>query len=344
MLGLAAIKQLAGLELRKVFKGKAFYIVTALIVIFVGLAAINTSGIQYQSQEDMMRQQLDQSLLELDRGQFGSVLTVFENGGSFGPPPGIDPIGKPLRDETGTLIPENIEFYRQMYTNYVEEQIASLPPENSISDWSAIGNTANQVASMVPMMAAVLGVGIFASDFKGGYRLMISRGVRRSNLMAAKLFTSLGVALLLTLVFTAVLTFGILFSGNADGVSGITASSLLGIFWVGLLMFTAYMLVGGAIGVILASPSSAMGAALAFAFISASFFFNLTPKDDFFLAAFSPVSLGYNFNSLMYYVWRAGEETDRYRSVILSVVIAVTYIGIYVSAIYYVFNKKQLKG
>ena len=345
MFDLAAIRQLTWLEFRKFFKGKAFYIVTALIIIFVGLAAINSSSFLYQSQADMMQQQLGQSLDELDRGQFGSVMTVIENGMSFGPPPGIEPIERPLRDQAGALIPENIEFYKQLYTEYVEAQILALPPENNIANPSIIGNTANQVANMIPLLAVALGVGLFASDFRGGYRLMISRGVRRRNAMTAKLVAAFGVAILLTAVFTTVLTLGFMLSGNYTiDSAGITLSNIIGIAGVALLMFTTYILVGGAVGIVMASPSSAMGIGFALAFISSSFFFNLTPKDGFFLAAFSPVSLGYNFNSLMYYVWRAGEESDRYRGVIPSLAVTVTYIGIYITAIYAVFNKKQLKG
>jgi hypothetical protein len=70
----------------------------------------------------------------------------------------------------------------------------------------------------------------------------------------------------------------------------------------------------------------------------------LTPEDDFFLAALSPVSLGYNFNSLMYYVWQGGQVSSRYRDVIPSVVFPLAYSAVFVSLIYGVFSKKQLRG
>jgi ABC-type transport system involved in multi-copper enzyme maturation permease subunit len=174
---------------------------------------------------------------------------------------------------------------------------------------------------------------------------MVSRGVRRANVMSAKLAASLGLALILALVFTIVLTLGSVGAENSGGLGSLTASDLLGVFGVALLMFTAYMLFGALVGTFFTSSGSAMAIGLVLAFVSASFYFNLTPEDDFiFLSLFSPVSLGYNFNSLMYYVWRAGEESSRYRDVIPSVAVVLAYSSIFVGFIYGIFSKKQLRG
>ncbi len=343
MLDFSAIGQLLRLEFRKVFKSKAIYIVLGVMVVFGGLIATNNRSGEFPSEEDMMRQELSRSLSILERGEFAPVAVFFQNGSTFGPPPGIDPTNKPLKDQDGALIPENVEYYKQYYTDYVEEQIAKLPESRMDPLGTVMGQTASQVANMIPMLGVALAVGLFAGDFRGGYRLMISRGVRRNNLMTAKLLATLGLALLMAAVFTGVMLLGSL-GATSGSETTVSASIVLNVFGVALLMFVAYMLVGGLVGTILASSGSAMGVGLVLAFISSSFFFNLTPKDDFFLAFMSPASLGYNFNSLMYYVLRAGEESDRYRGVAPSIAVALTYAGVYAGVIYSVFSKKQLRG
>src|SRR5690606_7659221 len=142
-----------------------------------------------------------------------------------------------------------------------------------------MGESASQVANMIPMLGVALAIGLFAGDYRGGYRLMISRGVRRSDVMSAKLITAIGLALLLAAVFTVALIIGSLGAENSGGLASLKASDVAGIFGVALLMFIAYMLFGGLVGTLITSSGSAMGIGLVLAFISSSFFFNLTPED-----------------------------------------------------------------
>ncbi len=201
---------------------------------------------------------------------------------------------------------------------------------------------------LIPLLAVALSVGLFAGEYRNGaYRLMISRGVKRSNLVSAKMLTLLMLAVALAAVFTATLLLGGLAAVNGldtGSSAGISLAAVWEIFWIVLLMLIAYMLVGGIVSTILASSGSGMAVGLVLAFVSATFFFMLTPKDDFFLAAVSPVTLGYNFNSLMYYVWRAGEASDRYRDVLPSLAVVLVYASIYILAVYSVFSKKDLKN
>ncbi len=351
---LSAVLRLTRLELRKLFKGKALYIVAFILVFFAGVSTTGWDD-DYRRTTAMFRDQMNNSITNLEQmAKLPINIThppVVIIGGGFpgtGSPPQIDFENRPLKDTNGNLIPENLEYYKQLYTDFYEGEIGALTEEGGqFSLGSLMGQGATQVGHLIPILGVALAVGLFAGDFRGGYRLMVSRGVRRSNLMTAKVMTVIALAMGLTTLFTAALFLSGLASASnigGAGLAGLSSSTIAHIFGVALLMFAAYMLVGGVVGTVMTSPSAAMGVGLVLAFISSSFFFMLTPEDDFFLAKLSPISLGYNFNSLMYYVWRAGEESSRYRDVIPSIAIVAVYAGIYISLIYGVFSKKQLRG
>jgi ABC-type transport system involved in multi-copper enzyme maturation permease subunit len=351
--GATAIFRLFRIELRKVFKGKAIYIILLVLLFF---AAIGTSGQadNYSREVSYIKQDMKQTISNLEQGGFGGPVgpgifigpSPFSSSGNS--PPSIDP-SRQLRDEAGALIPENIAYYIELYTNFYEGEIAALTAEGGRYSLAVImGNGATQTAMLIPLLAVALSVGLFAGEYRNGaYRLMISRGVKRSNLVSAKMATLLLLALVLAATFTTTLLLGGLAAVNGmntDTSVDISLATVWGIFWVALLMLIAYMLVGGIVSTILASPGSGMAVGLVLAFISATFFFMLTPKDDFFLAAVSPVTLGYNFNSLMYYVWRAGEAADRYRDVMPSIAVVLVFASFYIMAVYSVFTRRDLKS
>ncbi|PPD57508.1 ABC transporter permease subunit [Dehalogenimonas etheniformans] len=349
---LPAIFRLVGLEFKKLFKGKALYIVIFLLIVFAGMSTTGWKD-NYQNNVNSLRQMIGNSTQNLEQmaklppNVIKPPVVIIGGMGSYEPPQ-IDWVNHPLKDADGNLIPENMAYYKQLYTTYYENQIVALTQEGGqFSLGRLMGQGASQVGMLIPILAVALAVGLFATDFRGGYRLMVSRGVRRSNVMTAKLLTALTLAVSLAALFTgAQLVFGLVSSSGIEGagLSGVSSSTILSIFAIALLLFVAYMALGGVISTVVGTPSAAMAIGLVVAFISVSFFFNLTPEDHFFLAGLSPVSLGYNFNSLMYYVWRDGDASTRYRDVAPSVAFALTYAAIFVTAIYGIFSNKQLRA
>ncbi len=354
--GATAILRLFRIELRKVFKGKAIYIILLVLLFFAAIGTFGQSD-NYSREVSYIKQDMNQTISNLEQGHLGGpvgfigsgiIISPFPSSGGGNSPPEFDP-SRPLRDEDGNLIPENISYYKELYIDYYEGEIDALTEDGGRYSLATImGNGATQTAMLIPLLAVALSVGLFAGEYRNGaYRLMISRGVKRSNLVSAKMLTLLMLAVALAAVFTATLLLGGLAAVNGmdtGSSAGISLTAVWGIFWIVLLMLIAYMLVGGIVSTILASSGSGMAVGLVLAFVSATFFFMLTPKDDFFLAAISPATLGYNFNSLMYYVWRAGEASDRYRDVLPSIAVVLVYASIYIMAVYSVFTKKDLKG
>ncbi|XUW99903.1 MAG: ABC transporter permease subunit [Dehalogenimonas sp.] len=347
---LPSIFRLIRLEFKKLFKGKALYIVVVLLIFFAG---ISTTGWKedYQNNVRMLHEQISHSESNLE--QMAKLPPNIKPPGVIMPggtnsPPQIDWINRPLKDAAGNLIPENMEYYKQLYTAYYENQIVALTQQGGpFSLGTLMGRGASQVGMLIPILAVALAVGLFATDFRGGYRLTVSRGVRRSSVMTAKLLTGLALAVGLAALFTAAqLLIGLISASGIEGagLAGVSSSMILSIFAIALLLFVAYIALGGIISMIVGSPSAAMAVGLVIAFISVSFFFNLTPEDHFFLAGLSPVSLGYNFNSLMYYVWRDGDASTRYRDVAPSIAFALTYAAIFITAIYGIFSNKQLRA
>lgn len=338
--GATAVFRLFRIELRKVFKGKAIYIILLVLLFF---AAISTLGLadNYSQEVSNIENHMNDILAEIDAGHLAIYGNALPEDFYF-----LDYL---LVDDNGQIIPENVELYKGFYREYFEAEIAALTGEGGhYSLASMMGNGATQTAMLIPLLAVALSVGLFAGEYRNGaYRLMISRGVKRSNLVSAKMLTLLMLAVALAAAFTATLLLGGLAAVNGmdtGSSAGISLTAVWGIFGIVLLMLIAYMLVGGIVSTILASSGSGMAVGLVLAFVSATFFFMLTPKDEFFLAAISPVTLGYNFNSLMYYIWRAGEASDRYRDVLPSIAVVLVYASIYIMAVYSVFTKKDLKG
>lgn len=351
--GAAAIFRLFRIELRKVFKGKAIYVILLVLLFFAGISTSGQSD-NYARDVSFIKQDMNRTISNLEQGGLGGpvgpgiIISPFPSSGGGNSPPGIDP-SRPLRDEDGNLIPENISYYKELFIDYYEAEIAALTEDGGrYSLATMMGNGATQTAMVIPLLAVALSVGLFAGEYRNGaYRLMISRGVKRSNLVSAKMLALLMLALVLAMIFTATLLLGGLaaMNGMDTGLSaGISLTAVWGIFWIVLLMLIAYMLVGGIVGTVLAASGSGMAVGLVIAFVSSAFFFMLTPKDDFFLASLSPVTLGYNFNSLMYYIWRVGEASDRYRDVVPSIAVMLAYASIYIMVVYSVFTKKDLKG
>lgn len=330
------VPRLTALEFKKLFKGKTLYIVLAVMALFAVISTIGQAN-NYSTEKIRLNNQMSSTLNSLEHGMLNTAYL----------PPGFNTRERPLH-ENFVIIPENLKFYQELFTDYFQSEIDSLTAEGGRYSLGGImGHGASQAGMILPLLGMVLAVGMFAGEHRGGYRIMIGRGVRRSQLMTAKLVTTLGTAVGLAGVFT----FALLLSGLAadggiggPGLSGLSSTSFYGIFGVALLMLAAYMLVGGVVGVVAGSAFSAMAVGMVLAFISVAFFFASTPEDDFFLAAFTPVSLGYNFNSLMYYVWRGGEEISRYREVVPSLAFVTTYAIVYIGFIYGVFVNKELKG
>jgi hypothetical protein len=128
------------------------------------------------------------------------------------------------------------------------------------------------------------------------------------------------------------------------------------------------MAMGCLIATLLASPTPAMAIGFVVCIISL-FFINITPGSEGFLSKISPISLAYNFNSLLQNlvfqeannivtniasadtttttqinIKIPSESQEVYRSTSLSVLMILLYTSIYTGLSYYIFGRKELKS
>ncbi len=347
--GATAIFRLFRIELRKVFKGKTVYAI-ALVLIF--LTAVGMQGLTsgYSRQVSNLEDQHSEIISRIESGIWDIYGVALPEDFNF--------LDHPIIDDNGQIIQENVELYKSFYREYFQGEIDALTAEGGYYSFSQIAASgARQMASLIPILAVIMSVSLFASEFRGGlYRIIISRGVRRSDLISAKMLTSTTLALLFATILTVALLLGALAAYSSLGLDtppDVSTAAFSGILGLALLMFFAYMMLGGAVGTLLASSSSAMAIGLVLAFLAGTLFFNATPCMEGFFGTISPVTLGYNFSSLMHHLWQpiggiegmvSPGQRDCYRDVGIALTLALTYTAAFTGFIYSVFMNKDLKG
>lgn len=333
------VPRLTKLELKKIFKGKPIYLLLLGLVLIT--IVMNTgSNKSYQQEVRIIREPMSERIVRIESG----VLVVFEE--AF--PENFNWREYPLVDEESNPIPENVELYKGFFEDYSDKQIEALTSAGGMFSFSNIIKP-GLIVTWIPVFSIVIAVIVFAFEYGSGqYRLIMSRGIRRRDLMWAKASSLVVITFLFSTLLIMTLLITSLIDYNNFGVMkppDISLVALWDIYWVFLFMFFAYMMVGGVIATVVASPVSAMMTGLVIAvFFPQIFIPGLTPCDDFVMSAVSPLSLGYNFNSLIHLVWYSVEDASCYRSISGSIVGTVAYIVISFTLIQYVFGSKDLKG
>ncbi|MGI2336302.1 MAG: ABC transporter permease subunit [Dehalogenimonas sp.] len=340
--------RLTRLEFRKLRKGIALYIISAVIVLFAILITSNMDD-NYSRQVQSINQHRSEITSMIETGQ----MVVYGNA----IPDTMDYQSYIALDDNGHLLPANIEFWKEFYNEYFDSEIVSLTAEGGYYSFSAMTrNAAFSFASFIPVLAVAAGVTLFASEYRNStYRLIISRGVTRSGLMGAKVLTVVGLGLYLALLATlAVSLAGFLsfqnLSSSAPAVFSFAA--IASIFGVAAFMFIGYMMGGAALGTLVASPTTAMTVGLIIAFIGGNIFLMASPCMDNIIGLLSPLSLGYNYGSLMQEFWVTsnsmgfgvfGDTQNCYRDVVPSIIVASGYTAFYTLAVFTIFRRKELK-
>ncbi|MDV2988923.1 MAG: ABC transporter permease subunit [Dehalogenimonas sp.] len=327
------------LELKKIFKGKSFYLVTLLLLLFTVITMAGP-GDYYEHQVIATTDRMNEAIAALG-ADYDLVY-------SEALPAGFDRSRYPLRDESGNKIPGNVEVYQQMYQEYYQGQIDALTADGAEFSFSSLMSP-GKIVPIMPVFAVILGVIVLAMEYNGGvYRLIIGRGVKRGDLMWAKFLALASLALLLATVL--VITSFIIGLANYNSLAAaqppvIDPGAVFEIYWVLFLLLFAYMVFGGVLGTLLASPVPALVAGVVIAFMLSQFFvYGLTPCGDDMLSAISPLTLGYNFNSLTHLLWDSSDKVECYRSVPWAVGMALAYITVMIMFVQANFGHKELKS
>lgn len=348
---IAGIFRLTRLELRKLRKGTSFYIISTVIILFSLLISTNMDT-QYSNEIRRINEQKSNLITQIEAGQ----LVIHGNAAEGNP----DYWDYTEVDETGRLLPENIDYWVELYSNYFADEIEGLTAEGGPFSYSSmVRNSASGIAILIPILAVAAAVSLFASEYRNStYRLIISRGVIRSHLISAKVLTVLGQTVFFALLLTVAVGLSGYISYNslgADTPPVIEPGFLASVFAIAAFMFAAYMMGGALLGTILASPTTAMTIGLIIAFIGGYTFLMATPCQDGILGMLSPLSLGYNFNSLIQEYWSLSAATgplapggggpqDCYRDAVPAILTALGYTAFYTIATYTIFSRKELKA
>lgn len=331
--------RLLRLELRKIFKGKSFYLVTLSLLLFT-ITTMTGPGDYYEHQVTAITNRMNQAITALT-ADFGPIYDEAL-------PVGFDRNQYPINDESGNKIPENVEVYQKIYQEYYQGQIDALAAEGGEFSFSNL-MAPDRIIPLIPVFAVILGISVFALEYNNGiYRQIIGRGVKRGDLMRGKFLTLASLALLLTTVLLIISFIIGLVNYNSLGAVQppvIHLEAVFNIYWVLFLLLFAYMVFGGALGTLLASPVPALVAGVVIAFMLSQFFvYGLTPCGDDMLSAISPLTLGYNFNSLTHLLWESSHKVECYRSVPWAVGMVLAYIAVMVTFVQVNFGQKELKS
>jgi len=342
---IAGIVRLFSIEINKLSKNKAVYItIMVLVTLVAALASVpaNTYKSLVASQEKSIQEMSE----KIDAG-FPLTISAW--------PEGYNPADYPLVDAEGNLIKENAELYKRFLREHLEAQNNGLTSEGGrYSFLNLMSQGARQGAGIVAILSLGVAISLFAGDFnRGAYRLMVSRGARRSNIITAKALAAGAIAVAVSLIatITILVTLRLLYQGFGTPHPAIFSIGDLGnIFWVFFLIALVYMALGGFFAMLLASSGSSMAVGLVWGFISVGFF-SVTPCGEGLLSIISPATIGYNAGSLMYNMWPgatlitgASAEQECYRTTSLAISLMLGYAAVFTAAIYAIFNRKELKG
>ncbi|MDD5486338.1 MAG: ABC transporter permease subunit [Dehalococcoidales bacterium] len=347
--------QLSRIETNNLFRNLAFYFLVVILVLLVAyLASVPANSYQpnVQGRETHL-------LVTYDLIERGHPVLLGEAPGWF------NPDDYPLIDLNGAIISENVEVYKQINREHFQAQVDSFTAENG--DYSfpnLINKGIRQVFLFLVIFPLIMAIILFTTDYRNGsYRLMVSRGVKRSTIVTSKFIALIAASVIFTLVAAITLFVSIAVTYNNFNAVNPADFSMLqagSVIWVFLLISLVYVALGGLMATTLASATPAMLGGLVLAFLSISFF-NITPCDQGFLAAVSPVTLGHNIGSILQTIFSpvtggvetspfvetviVGGQVDKcFRNLNLAMPLAVVYASVFTFLTYLIFNKKELKG
>ena len=341
--------RLSRLEFRKLRKGTSLYIIAAVIILFSLLISSNVSE-SYGFQVRQLDQHYSELVSQLDAGHMVIASDYL--------PEDFDWRAYPVQDEEGNLIPENIQFWKDLYRDGVQAEKDKLTAEGGRFSLAQLtSNAAISFSNLIPVLGVAAGVSLFAGEFRNStYRLMLSRGIRRGSLMSAKILTVIGMSLFFAMVLGLAVTLSgyISYSGLSSAAPAeFSVGAFLSIFWLAALMFIGYTMGGAALGILLGSPVTAMTVGLIIAFVGGTIFLFAHPGMDGIIGALSPLSLGYNFGSMIQDAWVntasmgvtiPGDGSNDYRDLPAALIGASIYIGLYTTIVFTVFGRKELKA
>lgn len=345
----SSLFRLSRLEFRKLRKGTSLYIIAAVIILFSLLISSNVSD-SYSHQVRFIDENSSQMISQIEAGFLALDMNVI--------PEDFDWEAYPVRDDQGNLIPENIEFWKEFYRDAYQVEKDKLTAEGGRFSLAQLtSNAAISFSNLIPVLGVAAGVSLFAGEFRNStYRLMLSRGIRRGSLMGAKILTVIGMSLFFALVLGLAVTLSgyISYSGLSSAApAAFSFGAFLSIFWLAVLMFVGYTMGGAALGILLGSPVTAMTVGLIIAFVGGTIFLFAHPGMDGIIGALSPLSLGYNFGSMIQETWVnttslginvPGDFRDDYRDLPVALIGASIYIGLYTMIVFTVFGRKELKA
>lgn len=348
--------QLLQLKLSKLFRNLAFWLV-AVVMILLTSYFVSVPANSYHPRVEATQISLQAILDSIDNGS--PVLM----GDKY--PDWFSPEEYPLVDLGGAVIPENAEIYKQIAHDYFQPQIDALTAEGGEYSFSRlIDKGVRQAIVFLVIFSMVMAVIVITTGYHtGSYRLMVSRGAKRSAIIFTELITLAVVSVIYSVLSTLIL-FSIvwLMYANFEALSPASISLLqtVNVVWVFLLTSLVYMAIASLIATLLASSTPAMLGSLVFAFISLGLF-NTTPCDQGLLAGVSSVTLGYNIGSIMHEVFGplssaygpssggsivvvGGQAQQCFRSLSLALPLVLVYGALSVALTYFNFSYKDLKG
>jgi len=350
-----SLVQLSRIELKKLFRNPSFYFLAVVLVLLTAYFA-SVPASSYQSRV----QGLESLLL--------STYSMIEKGHPVllgDAPDWFNPEDYPLIDSSGAVISQNAEVYKQINQEHFRAQVDAYTAENG--DYSfpnLINKGALQASPFLVIFPLIMAVILFTAGYhNGSYRLMISRGVKRSVIVTAK-YMLLAVASAIFALLVAVTLFAVIVvmyqNFNAVNPAAFSMSQAVSAIWMFLLISLVYMALGGLTATVLASATPALLGGFVLVFLSISFF-NITPCDQGFLAAVSPFTLGHNIGSMLQEIFiptsgavdpspfvetvvTGGQAEKCYRGFNLALTLTILYTSVFIPLTYLIFRKKELKG
>lgn len=348
-------RRMIATEYLKLTRNKTVTIILLVMVVFVALFA-TVPGDSYKVMVGSFERLAEFDTTAIDRGS-PVILSEW--------PEGYEPEDYPLVDSQGNLIPENAEVYKRFIREHYQAEIDDLTADGGRYEFtSLLSQGARQSAGILAVLSLAMAVSLVAGEFNSGaYRVMVSRGVRRNRIMTAKINIIALLAVVFTIVtmITVLITIRLSYEGfGSIHPASLTMGAIWNILWVFGLVAVAFMALGGFLGILLASPGSAIMVGIVIGLVSTSFF-AVTPCGQGFLATISPVTMGYNFGSIMYHMWPEVEITrgvsqateiivggsaqtvECFRGVGPAVALVLVYISLFTALVYGIFQRKEMK-
>jgi len=356
-----SVIRLTRLEIKKLFKNKAFYFILLALVALVILNTLGGSS-NFNSHKEGIERNMQSDIASIEKGW--PVLP------SKDLPEWFSVAEYPLKDENGELIPENIEVWKELAIDHFQTEIDGLTTETGrFSYANLIKEAILPVVGSLLFLLVITGVILISGDYRSNsYRFMVARGIPRKHIMLAKLNTFVTVAVIFTLLATAILFVSswVTFNSFDGGAPAVVSSTLiLNVLWSLFLLCLAYLIVGGLIAIIFTSLAPSIVFSLVFVFFSFSFM-DMPYTGSGFIGTLLLFTMEYNFGSIFYNLFgtavvttgtSAATEVIRftgpfiadmpnsgYRDTVPAVLLVLAFIALFALVSIVIFNKKELKG